>query len=124
MSGLVDERVAELDDGAFTRAAQAAANALRHGEGLHLAIEPGDMTSYSLIIGPTIVVTVGVHIPDHSMRSGPPRPPSALVQFGTESNNATTYWGHASRLDHDLTHPWTAAVWRRLYALITQEMTR
>lgn len=113
-----DERVAALDDQAFIDMAWLMVSALRGGEGLRAYFEPGDATRYYVSIEPRDTYIVSAHKPAEVK----PAPLCDLaVTFGTDTGRATMPYGHAHRLDKQAgVHDWTAAVWRRLWAMVQE----
>lgn len=105
-----DEAVATLDQDLFIDAANLIAMKIRNGNGIHLHFEPGDATKYLFSAEPRIIEVVSTHPRANSVNSIP----STRITFGTESNHTTTYIGHG---DMSTLHPFTQAVWRRLWAI-------
>jgi hypothetical protein len=113
------ERVAELAEDVFQRLATLIATSLDHGDALLCVFEPGDATQYQIALSTRNGYIVSVHT---GMSRHLTRIDEVAVTFGTETQRVSLPWGHASRLDRELTHGWTAAVWRRLYPMIVERL--
>lgn len=116
---LYDERVGELLASTFQSAVEIMGGLVRSGDGGIIELNPGDMTRYEVHIGSRRT---------HVLLSGEPmeiryKPiPSTPISFGSGSvGHQTAVLGVA---EHQIepNHPWTAAVWRRLWKMFLERL--
>lgn len=115
-----DQRVAEMGpraDIAFRSAAEIMAGMIETGEGGRIALQPGDMTRYEIVIASRRRFTVS---DGEEMTIDFIPITSTEIAFGTVRAMSVRALGGAHRISPE--HPWTAAVWRRLFAALMERL--